>query len=278
MSASQSPSRAEIARILIGEDDGSNGRFGWLTALLTDLWGKIDTNPDFRSFWEDDDPSAAWEARRETEALVKDLRKFIARLSRQSESHDNGSTVAQGERERIKRILGSWPMHKDDRGPDNLVLADMLPGGYEEQDAMLGQIADALISQGREQSTAGEAVIQPKWADELLARLASVERERDELRRDAELANVISCQLEAERNASRTEVQALTEALCRAESELREAADKFWVLHSNMRSNPSLKPDDKTFSLSMSHRMQAEADRVRTVLASLSDRPAQGEK
>jgi hypothetical protein len=207
MSASQSPSRAEIADL---------AAFISQQRMCAETNGNIypcDSCNNMRGYSDDIG----------CEQLAKSI---LARLSRQGEGHDNGSTVAQGERERIKRILGSWPMHKDDRGPDNLVLADMLPGGYEEQDAMLGQIADTLLSQDREQSTA-----------------VPISQDAATI---SQTAQVIISRLTAE-------VQALTEKLERAREALEPLA----------RLGPVFTEDQR---------------RARTVLASLSDRPVQGEK
>jgi hypothetical protein len=248
MSASQSPSRAEI---------------GYSQAM--------DAIEAGFAAWAAKPHNAKWVRRIDGTPIPNDLKvniaEAVARLSRQSESHDNGSTVAQGERERIARILdpgkfaaldkvgitfGSWTYGSPvERGVRNVL---------EKADAIL-----ALLSQGREQSTAGEkdaeiARLRDCYRQavrraelDLIPRLASVERERDGWK-----ANCQAQLEETHRNitaltASRADAQALTEKLERAREALEPLA----------RLGPVFTEDQR---------------RARTVLASLSDRPAQGEK
>lgn len=51
-------------------------------------------------------------------------------------------------KEDLARFLGSFPMHEDDRGPDNTVLVDLLPFTPGEEmggETVLYRIVDALI-------------------------------------------------------------------------------------------------------------------------------------
>lgn len=49
-------------------------------------------------------------------------------------------------REQFLRWLGSFPMHDDDRGPDNIVLIDLLPAGNDFGETALGRLADAILA------------------------------------------------------------------------------------------------------------------------------------
>jgi hypothetical protein len=62
------------------------------------------------------------------------------------------TSVASGEgwsRDKLARWLGSFPMHEDDRGPDNTVLIDLLPftaGEDQGGETVLYRIVDELLS------------------------------------------------------------------------------------------------------------------------------------
>jgi len=49
-------------------------------------------------------------------------------------------------REQFLRWLGSFPMHDDDRGPDNTVLIDLLPAGNDFGESALNRLADAILA------------------------------------------------------------------------------------------------------------------------------------
>ena len=71
----------ELVAILLGPDgeDGADGRLGWLGALLIDLRDRLTEDKAFCAAWEGDDPSAAWEALREAEALRTELRDWLTK-------------------------------------------------------------------------------------------------------------------------------------------------------------------------------------------------------
>lgn len=59
-------------------EPGDGGRFAWLAAAWAQFKVCLEENADFRSIWQGDDPSAADEAEREVEDLLKKVGPLLA--------------------------------------------------------------------------------------------------------------------------------------------------------------------------------------------------------
>ena len=81
------PSDGVVEALLGPEgDDGTLGRFGWLSAFMNDLKAAANLDRDDMVIFALDDPPATWEAIQEIDNLIHEVRQALAATNQESVS------------------------------------------------------------------------------------------------------------------------------------------------------------------------------------------------